>query len=774
MVLGLRAEGSIPVVPRLRGSMRSDNPQQPAASLKGGKEGRMGLAARQVVFLFQEGGGCTKEEAGGKAFGLVEMTLMGLPVPPGFFITTGVCRAFLEHGSFPVRLDGQLERCIKALEQQTGKRFGGRHRPLLVSVRSGAPASMPGMMDTVLNLGLTSQSIPALARWGGERFAADTWARFEARFQKVVGCAVPGDPRLQLRLALEAVCRSWRSLRACEYRKSEGIPEQSGTAMAVQAMVFGNFCESSGTGVAFSRNVATGDPVLYGEYLSQAQGEDVVGGGVTPLPISVLAERNPQVYRDLADWVGVLESNHGDVVEIEYTIEAGRLWFLQVRSAKRTPRAAARFAVQSVWEARATKAEAVACVSEQTADALGRPEFEKEALALAAGNGQFFARGLAAAPGAVVGNAVFTPEMAKEMAVKGGRPVLFRQDTSPDDLAGMMASVALVTATGGATSHAAVVARAQGIPAVVGLTGVAINGRAESGSRTINEGDLVSIDGASGTVLMGSVPLVASVHAKEISIFLKWAAELRPPKPRPRPDFGAIEKRVSANTLLNDFYLADAMASAAVSTKFETEAKELRRQVVEEVARLLLTYLFVAVAGELRHAPKRDQDEAFKSNMKVLSDKFGLLWGREHLECQLSVIEKLKNCSAEEQIEFFRLAEAVFSVDSWPSSYGGAKWVAIAAAPRMFLDCQLEAAVFVDHTFDLRHNGGRLFDKHSMVTAKTNEGRLHEQLDLKKKAVTIEALEQGLRQLWNEFSPLVSDLFTKGRGTVWCRPEVKK
>lgn len=744
---------------------------------------------RNAVFAFSEAGGMDAAILGGKAASLVTMTNLGLPVPPGFVVETGVCRAFAEHQRAPQRVDGQIRREMKKLESLTGRVFGSSHAPLLVSVRSGAEVSMPGMMDTVLNLGLTSRVLKTLEREAGNQFVRDVYARFTTGFEKVVRRIAPDDAWQQLHLAMVAVWQSWFSSRAMTYRQANGIPNSLGTAVTIQAMTFG-LGANSGTGVAFSRNVATGDPILFGEYLPNAQGEDVVSGTVTPLPISALAELNPQVYRELCGWVGVLEDHYQDVVDVEFTVENGRLWILQCRPAKRTPTAAARFAVQAVWEKRTTKAEAVASLNESSVEALARPVFDEKSVQKAVSSGQLFAQGLPAAPGAVIGSAVFTAEQAKKVAKQGGRPILFRPDTNPDDLEGMMAAVAIVTANGGVTSHAAVVARALGCPAVVGAGKLEVfTDRAVSDCSTIRLGDPVSVDGTSGSVFEGSIPLATGNSGKEISILLKWINALRPEllETKIEPDFRLLDqKQIAMQQYCSDFYLSDAMVTACAGTGLEGEARSVRKAVLKEVGTFLTTYLITAVAGEIRYMPTREIDEDDESGctckdckqlaalkkaqasdypeyrgLKEFGIKFGSSREKRRL-CQRSVANKLQDSSPDERIRFLQLAESAFTRMGSNTNTGGVKWAAIARAPLKLLSNQMKLAVFIDHAFDLQHNGGMLFDKHPMVSYYTDEGRLRRMLDGKKRAQNIAELKYLLFKWGSTGSPAVMALWEKG------------
>ncbi|HEX8070456.1 MAG TPA: pyruvate, phosphate dikinase, partial [Pyrinomonadaceae bacterium] len=447
------------------------------------------------VYLFAEGQGDAKNLLGGKGAGLCEMTRAGLPVPPGFIVTTEACNAFYEAGkNFPEGMWEQVVAGLSALEEQTGKRFGDPDNPLLVSVRSGAPFSMPGMMDTVLNLGLNEQTVQGLAAQTGDlRFALDAYRRFASLFGEIVmgvahekfervlarykaqteggrdtdlspdqlreviaaekqiifaeqrGTAIPEDPYEQLRVAIAAVFNSWMGRRAVDYRRVNRIPDDLGTAVNVQAMVFGNMGANSGTGVAFTRNPSTGEKALYGEYLLNAQGEDVVAGIRTPNPISQLQDELPEVYEQFNQITQLLERHYRDMQDVEFTIERGRLWMLQTRTGKRTGAAAVRVAVDMVHEGVIDKATALQRVTPQQLDQLLHPTVDPNADVVV------LATGLPASPGAAQGQVVFNPDEAEELAQQGMKVILVRQETSPDDFHGMVAAQAIVTARGGMT-----------------------------------------------------------------------------------------------------------------------------------------------------------------------------------------------------------------------------------------------------------------------------------------------------------------------------------
>jgi pyruvate,orthophosphate dikinase len=464
-----------------------------------------------------------KRLVGGKAANLTVMAVdLGLPVPPAFAITTAACNEYLEHG-WPTGLDGELREHMARVESLVGQGFGDPANPLLVSVRSGAPISMPGMMDTILNLGLNDATTAGLAASSGSpKFANNCRKRFVAMFRDIVGAEeVPEDPWEQLRAAVEAVFRSWNSDRARAYREHEGIPDDLGTAVTVQAMVFGNRSVDSGTGVLFTRNPATGEPVLYGDVMFNAQGEDVVAGTHQTEPIAVLDERIPAVGQELREYATRLERHHADLCDIEFTIEHGKLWMLQCRVGKRSPQAALRIAVDMAEDPDfpLTRADAVHRVAALLADPPKRSMERGDV-------GPALATGLGASPGVASGEIVTTPDAAVEAAEAGRTVVLVRSETSPDDVHGMAAAAGILTASGGLASHAAVVARGWGIPAVVGAAGVQIGEAAVViGNRTLAVGETITIDGGTGEVFAGAVAGAATV-VPEAATLLAWAREL--------------------------------------------------------------------------------------------------------------------------------------------------------------------------------------------------------------------------------------------------------
>ena len=460
---------------------------------------------------------------GGKAANLGVMARdLGLPVPPGFVITTEACRTVLAGGAWPAGLDDELRERMVEVEAVVGRRFGDTADPLLVSVRSGAPVSMPGMMDTILNLGLNDATTPGLARAAADEAFADACReRFESSFRSIVGVAdVPAVPWQQLRLAIEAVFRSWQSDRARTYRQREGIPDDLGTAVTVQAMVFGNRGATSATGVLFTRDPATGGPDLYGDILFDAQGEDVVAGTHKTEPIAALEERMPAVGAELREIAGRLERHYADLCDIEFTIENGQLWMLQVRVGKRSPQAAMRIAVDMAEDPDfpLTRAQAVERVRLLLADP-PRTSSSRSNLLLP------IATGLPASPGMASGPLVTDPAAAVSAAEAGTPAILVRAETSPEDVHGMSVAAGVLTSRGGLASHAAVVARGWGIPAVVGAAGVVVgDGKVLVGERQLRDGDLLTIDGSTGEVFEGAIPSTTEV-VPEATTLLEWAAE---------------------------------------------------------------------------------------------------------------------------------------------------------------------------------------------------------------------------------------------------------
>ncbi|MGQ9909869.1 MAG: pyruvate, phosphate dikinase [Candidatus Flexifilum sp.] len=547
--------------------------------------------AKRWVYRFDEidtvqemlGGSWDKVRAllGGKGAGLGDMTRAGVPVPPGLTVTTEACNAYLAAGGkFPEGMFDQVKEALAEVEKQAGKRFGDPENPLLVSVRSGAKFSMPGMMDTVLNLGMNDAIAESMVRLtGDERFVydayrrlvqmfgsvvmgiadepfedyltevkkergvksdvelnADDWKRVTAEFKRIyrqeTGDDFPQDPYRQLELAIEAVFKSWNGKRAVDYRNAANIPHDLGTAVNVQTMVFGNMGGQSGTGVAFTRNPSTGERKLFGDYLMNAQGEDVVAGIRTPMPIAQLEKENPEIYAQFVEIASKLEKHYRNMQDVEFTIERGKLWMLQTRDGKRTARAAVRIAVEMAEEGLITREEAVLRVSPQNVIQLLHPQFDENAKAAAKKAGRMIATGVNASPGAAVGIAAFDADIAEKWGKAKRSVIMVRPETKPDDVHGMLASKGILTSRGGATSHAAVVARQFGVPCVSGAEALEIdvrNRRLTVGSVVIHEGETISIDGSTGEVFVGEIERIEPDFNRETYLrkLLGWADEFR-------------------------------------------------------------------------------------------------------------------------------------------------------------------------------------------------------------------------------------------------------
>ncbi len=539
----------------------------------------------KYVYLFNEGKADMRNLLGGKGANLAEMTNLGLPVPQGFTVTTEACTRYYDDGrKIADEIQKEIEENLVKLEAKTGKKFGDANNPLLVSVRSGARASMPGMMDTILNLGLNDQVVEGLAKLtNNPRFAYDSYRRFiqmfsdvvmgleKSRFERIIddmkekkgvkmdteldvndlkemvvkfkefykeelGKDFPQQPKEQLMEAVKAVFRSWDNPRAQVYRRMNDIPYSWGTAVNVQSMVFGNMGDTSGTGVAFTRNPSTGEKKLYGEYLMNAQGEDVVAGIRTPMPISELANQNPAIYEQFVNIANTLENHYNDMQDMEFTIENGKLYMLQTRNGKRTAKAALKIAVDLVNEGKITEQEALMKIEPKQLDSLLHPGFDPAALKKA----EVIGKGLPASPGAACGKVVFTAERASELAGEGNKVVLVRLETSPEDIEGMAASEGILTARGGMTSHAAVVARGMGTCCVAGCSDLKVNEEEkyfELGGKKYHEGDYISLDGSTGNIYGEQVKTEPASLSGDFGTIMEWADKYR-----------ALQVRTNADT----------------------------------------------------------------------------------------------------------------------------------------------------------------------------------------------------------------------------------
>ena len=543
--------------------------------------------SKKYVYLFSEGNATMRELLGGKGANLAEMTNIGLPVPQGFTITTEACTQYYEDGrKINDEIMSEIMEYVEKMEKLNGKKFGDLANPMLVSVRSGARASMPGMMDTILNLGLNDDVVAAMIKGNPdpkfERFVYDSYRRFiqmfsdvvmevgkkyfeqlidemkaakgvtsdleldaadlkklaeqfKAEYKKQIGEDFPSDPKVQLYEAIRAVFRSWDNPRANVYRRDNDIPYSWGTAVNVMPMVFGNLNENSGTGVAFTRDPATGEKKLMGEFLVNAQGEDVVAGVRTPMPIAQMAEQFPEAYADFVKVCGILEDHYRDMQDMEFTVENGKLYMLQCRNGKRTAQAALKIACDLVDEGMIDEKQAVLMIDPRNLDTLLHPQFDTAALKAATPMG----KGLGASPGAACGKIVFTAEDAKEWAARKEKVVLVRLETSPEDIEGMKAAQGILTVRGGMTSHAAVVARGMGKCCVSGCGEIKMdeaNKKFELAGKTFHEGDYISIDGSTGKIYDGVIPTVDATIAGEFGRIMAWADKYRRLKVRTNAD----------------------------------------------------------------------------------------------------------------------------------------------------------------------------------------------------------------------------------------------
>ncbi len=547
--------------------------------------------AKKWVYLFKEGNGTMRELLGGKGANLAEMTNLGLPVPQGFTITTEACTQYYEDGrKINDEIVAEIMENIEKMEEITGKKFGDLERPLLVSVRSGARASMPGMMDTILNLGLNEDVVKVMAeKSGNERWAYDCYRRFiqmysdvvmevgkkyfeelidkmkedrgvtqdteltaadlkelaeqfKAEYKAKIGEDFPTDPKEQLMGAVKAVFRSWDNPRANVYRRDNDIPYSWGTAVNVQAMAFGNMGEDCGTGVAFTRDPATGEKKLMGEFLTNAQGEDVVAGVRTPMPIAEMADKFPAAFKQFTEVCQLLENHYHDMQDMEFTVENEKLYMLQTRNGKRTAQAALKIACDLVDEGMKTEEEAVAMIDPRNLDTLLHPQFDQKALKAATPIG----KGLGASPGAACGKVVFTAEDAEAWNARGEKVILVRLETSPEDITGMKASQGILTVRGGMTSHAAVVARGMGTCCVSGCQEIAMdeeNKKFVLAGKTFTEGSEISIDGSTGNIYDGIIPTVDAQIAGEFGRIMAWADKYRTLKVRTNADTPADAKK---------------------------------------------------------------------------------------------------------------------------------------------------------------------------------------------------------------------------------------
>jgi len=654
------------------------------------------LAAERYVYAFDAPSTGGRDLLGGKGMGLAEMTQMGVPVPAGFTITTDACRAYMSNGkSLPDGVEQEIEEHLGALQEKTGKRFGDTNDPLLVSVRSGAAVSMPGMMDSILNLGLNDDAVVGLGRaTGNERFANDSYRRLIQMYGEVVdgidghrfeqaltdlkksrgasqdvdlsahdlaglidmyraiyleetGRDFPQDPREQLARAVRAVFDSWDSPRAQVYRRTYDIPDELGTAVNVVQMVFGNKGDESGTGVAFTRDPSTGEPGLYGEFLANAQGEDVVAGIRTPEPLANMEQKLPAAFAQLLDTMRRLEEHYRDMQDIEFTVEDNELYLLQTRSAKRTASAAVKAAVDMADEGLISREDAVARIDPAQLDQLLHPMIDPTA------DWEVATKGLNASPGAACGAIALDADTAEERGKAAESVILVRWETTPDDIHGLIQAAGILTAHGGMTSHAAVVARGMGKPCVAGCEGLSIDIDARTitvGDRTLSEGDLLTIDGGTGAVIVGEVPLVAPEVNDDLQTILEWGDEHRTLKVRANadtPEDAAKAREFGAEGIglcrTEHMFMAGGRLPV-VRQMILAEGEEGRRQALDKLLPMQqgdFEAIFEAMAGlpvtirlldpplhEFLPAPEQVTDERTRRRIKQLQESNPMLGTR--------------------------------------------------------------------------------------------------------------------------------------------------
>ena len=652
---------------------------------------------------------------GGKGKSLVDMVKLGLPVPPAAIIRSGACNFFLTNRRPYVHLMKQLATHLKDIELLSGQEFGNPENPLLVSVRSCAKESMPGMMDTVLNVGLTLETYHGFVNRVGEQCA-------DSCLNQLNSC----DPSFyrqqassQLINSIVKVWNSWNSSRAIDYRNYNNITSSDGTAVIIQTMVFGNGKPFSGTGVVFSRDITTGEPGLWGEFLPNAQGEDLVSGKNTPQPIAEFEEIDSKIYNQLKNIVTSLEDYYGDIVDVEFTIEENQLYILQVRNAKKSPKATRRFFIDRVEEGKLEQDEAIK-QAPHPKSLLKVKEDHPYVTCLS---------GIAAAPGVVSSS---------------DEKIWVSETTSPEHFEGMRNSVAIVTANGGATCHAAIVARSLGIPSVVGL-GIT-DYKKLANYRSFNSQEYLTVDGTNGHVYLGDVPLEETELDSYDKKFLTWINNYKSRfnnnaipnfEGGSYLDWGFATRLISINLLASDFYLMEAGAF------LNFDLIPLRTKIRTNAAAALSQYLVSSIGGELRHSWSESWSYGDGDEKRVLAEEeladlgdYGIVRDQKRNSALKAVVSHFINLEIPAVVEFLDYAYDLFENRSWSSGYGGKKWALIVLAVRKYLDEEITNVEFVDLAFDLQHNGGSAFDKSSFVTC--DRELLRRQLDIKRDCAPIE------------------------------------
>ena len=736
------------------------------------------------ILFFSEAFEQEPEEIGGKGYGLAQMTRLGMPVPPGFIIPVSFCRKILDKGfqRYHDELKEQTDLAIKKLEKIVKRKFGDPKKPLFVSVRSGAPISMPGMMETILNIGLSEKTVNTFARLTNLSFAQEMERKF-----KFYGTYA--NIEWQITQAIREVIFSWESPEAKNYRKANAISQKLGTAVIVQMMAFGNHPKRSGTGVVFSRNVKSGEPGLWGEYLTNSQGEKLVSGSTTPQPISKLKESEPRIYQQLDDFSQRLEKVYKNAVDIEFTVENGKLWLLQVREAKCSPLATAKIIVDLVEEGILSKEQAVTKTDRLVISYLKRPKvYADRAMLKSAMDGKPFAKGLPASDGFACGKAVFSSNKAVELSQKGEKVILVRSETEASDIEGIVNARAIVTAKGGQTCHAAVVARAMGKPAVVGIDNLEILDeisnvtylRDENYRTTefFKEGDLISVDGNLGLVVLGNVGSRTLQRDRCAQRLIEWE-KLFPQKPK--LNLSLVDNQFSINCILADFYISDRLVNDLARTAFAWEAEHLRCRVHQNAAQIVAIYLLLAIAGEARHSWRKTHEPPEKESPEAklredLLDKLNIFkiyqGGIEREVLQNDLLERIEERQSEEIQSFVMACYQVFDRLSWDgTSFGGKPWAEIAKTLHRYLTGEWDETTFVDRSFNLRHNNSLSFDKHPMVYKSTDEDFLEEQLEMKRVAKNLEELEEALTNNETDFSPEVGELLEKAKLLIGVQNE---
>lgn len=688
-----------------------------------GKTSSRRQKSRKLVYLI--GDQLPQEDAietfGGKGASLDRMVSLGAPVPPGIKISTSLARALEEHHKCPKRFWPQFNRAFAQFEQQTGCQLGNPDKPLVVSVRSGARQSMPGMMDTVLNIAT----------------------------------------REDLESAIEQVLLSWDSDLAAQYRAKYQIPYWWGTGIVVQQMVFGNKDLRSCTGVIFSRDTNTGENKPTGEFLVCAQGHDLVNGEQTPQSIDQLQEWDPLIYDELIDWTQRLEREFDDVVDVEFTVESGKLYLLQCRKAKMSAKARAVSAVHFVWEDRWTKQQAVQSLPKAKLRDLSKQEIEEYSL-ISARRGLVY-KGIAASPGAVVGIIAQTATEISSIQGSGHKAIFWAKKTYPEHLKLMMAADAIITEEGGMSCHAALTARDLGKPCIVGL-----GKTSDSWS-----GCLHTMSGTTGEFFPGySAELTNDGRiGKELGLFQKWTWALASWEDvESKIDFALVERKQDPLEMVASFYLTEALATQAKETTFACEANRLQEEIHGQIAAQLATYLILACAGEARHALRilvgMDEDSAEEKFYNFLRDTLSLSSGRDRwarIDAQEKIVAYLSTRGGADVIAFLRGACTLFSYHGWESAFGGKKWANIAEAALMYLCGEIPRRTFIDHTFDLHHNTGSVFGKHPMASGDKRKAlQLKKAQDAKHGAIDIRELFANCADI--EVRSDIHNLFIRGCG----------